>query len=74
MHTSNINTSSVFSEQLNIMLGALVSTIVVLVLRAEVSVADIPVECYFSDVKGTWTFYESARDGKPGLACDDVGE
>ncbi|XP_018016814.1 dipeptidyl peptidase 1-like [Hyalella azteca] len=55
------------------MKGLLLSLLVVAV-TFELGAADLPVECYFSDIQGTWTFYESARDGSPGMACDTVDE
>ncbi|KAF2362011.1 Peptidase C1A papain C-terminal [Trinorchestia longiramus] len=48
--------------------------LLLVVLGLERAAADLPVECYFSDIIGTWSVIESARTGKPGLSCDEVGE
>jgi len=41
---------------------------------ATLCVADLPIDCRFSDVVGTWEFTESHRDGDSSLSCDKVGQ
>jgi len=36
--------------------------------------ADLPVDCRFDDVLGTWTVRESARTAGPSEPCDELGE
>ncbi|ROT79069.1 cathepsin C [Penaeus vannamei] len=35
--------------------------------------ADIPVACYYEDIRGTWTFQETERSGDSSLSCDALG-
>ncbi|XP_047472768.1 dipeptidyl peptidase 1-like isoform X1 [Penaeus chinensis] len=35
--------------------------------------ADIPVACYYEDIRGTWTFQETERSGDSSLSCDELG-
>lgn len=38
-----------------------------------VAVADTPANCLFEDIRGTWTFYETERNGDNTLSCDTMG-
>jgi len=49
--------------------------ILILLSLVALSRADTPANCLYEDIKGTWTFSETTRDGDNTLACDgDLGE
>ena len=41
---------------------------------AGLCLADLPIDCRYEDVVGTWRFTESERTGDASLACKEVGE
>jgi len=47
------------------------SSLLLLLLAAGAS-ADLPVECLYEDVRGSWTLWETARDGDHTLTCGGV--
>ena len=45
-----------------------------ILLLASLCAADVPVDCRFEDVIGTWEFTESDRNHGTSLDCPEVGE
>lgn len=46
---------------------------VVLLACVALCSADTPANCMYEDIRGTWTFYETERDGDYTLNCDEIG-
>jgi len=42
----------------------------IILAAASLTVADVPVTCYWADIEGTWTFSETERTGDSTLECD----
>ncbi|KAK7073934.1 hypothetical protein SK128_007954, partial [Halocaridina rubra] len=47
--------------------------IVVLLVCVALSWADTPAHCLYEDIRGTWTFYETERNGDNTIDCDNLG-
>ncbi|XP_068228280.1 dipeptidyl peptidase 1-like [Palaemon carinicauda] len=47
---------------------------IILLACVGLCVADTPGNCMYEDIKGTWKFYETERNGDNSISCDELGE
>ncbi|XP_053651751.2 dipeptidyl peptidase 1 [Cherax quadricarinatus] len=69
----DIPTGGAWGLAVSIFLGSMMIVATLVLALVGLSAADLPVVCYYEDIRGSWSFSETERRGDNTINCDTLG-